>query len=169
MFKPIRLDDSIAVVSVRDPAIDWDAMVAAEKAKEGNQTKPYNDIKLALIEDYGNAAINDPTAALAKIVVKSGQSLTKFIVGVIPGDEMTRISDECRGHFQALCWRSFLHSLRGIEGSADKPNTVTVCGVQYVDPEWIKKTFIRGLRSWAIEIGMAAWSWNQLTGDEIKN
>jgi hypothetical protein len=67
-------------------------------------------------------------------------------------------------------WRSFLVSIRDIDGLAEKPKKERmVQGVEYCDTEWLKKTFIRGLRQVATEIGMYAWLWNQLTEDEIKN
>ena len=156
MFKPLRCSDYTVAISVKDPAIDADAT--------GSET----------LAEFEQLRLKAPSAFRDKIKVKSGETLTEFLVGVIPADEMTRIQDECRpgrpdAKYEEMFWRSFIHGLRDIKGWPDTVEKKNVGGVEYVRPEWIKKTFIRGLRSVALDIGSQVWSWNNLTEEEIKN
>ena len=164
MFKPLQLSDSATAVSVLDPAIDWDKMVAdLGKAKE------------QLVADARAEAETSLSGSAAKLAVKPGMSLTRFVLGVIPGDEMARITDETspaagRSRPQERFWRAFLASVRDIDGFEPKPKRGrTVNGVEYCDVDWLKSTFIKGLRVVACEIGVYAWCWNQLTEEETKN
>ena len=164
MFKPLQIADCATAVSILDPAIDWDKMIA-----ESGKTKDQ-----LMIEARAEAE-NALSGSVAKLAVKTGANLTRFTIGVIPSDEMTRIVDETspnagRSRPSERFWRSFLASVRNIEGFEPAPKRGRmVNGVEYCDTEWLKSTFIKGLRVVACEIGLYAWLWNQLTEAEIKN
>jgi hypothetical protein len=44
-----------------------------------------------------------------------------------------------------------------------------VGNVEYVDQEYLKKTFVRGLMRVALNIGETIYRWNNLMEDEAKN
>ena len=176
MFKPLQLSDSATAVSLLDPAIDWDKMIADAKASDSEHFDGCAtcdaEIKARLVTDLRAEARQSPSVVAGKIAIKSGFSLTKFVIGVIPADHMVRIADECTmaGKYTESAWRCFLASVRDIEGFEPKPKRGRmVGGVEYCDTDWLKSTFVRGLRTIACEIGGYAWSWNQLTEDETKN
>ena len=152
MFKPIRLSDQTTCVSLNDPAIDPDA----------------SDLKA-----YGKAAKDNPACWRELLKMRAGQEPTVFEIGVVPPGELTRIMDECVNtkatRYEEAAWRCFLAGVRGIRSWSDDPPRVKRDGVEYVDPAWLAKTFARGLRAIAVEIGSFVYHWNQLTEDEIKN
>jgi len=176
MFKPLQLSDSVTAISVQDPAIDWDRMVIDTKAADEKlRGLTDGEVRQQLMLGHGAESRDSLSTAIGKLLIKPGETLTRFTVGVIPSDEMVRISDDCapmagKARHTERAWRSFLASVRDIDGMGDKPTRGrTVQGVEYIDIDWLKKTFVRGLRDVAIEIGMCAWLWNQLTEDEVKN
>jgi hypothetical protein len=184
VLKPIRNDDVTPIATIQDSAIDWERMIEICTARpewpdlatryknthENAHLLHDNEIAREIVSgEYLNTSLDDPGKAMAMLQVKPGQSLTKFVIGVIQSADAARIADECRGKFDELRWRSFLHGVRGIEGWPEDPPTVEVRGIKYVSPEWLEKNFIRGLRTVALEIGLVIWRWNQLTGEEIKN
>ena len=160
MFKPVKTSDTIQVHSVYDPAIDWAAMQDADKERRD---------KDALRSEIHSKAI-DNLDALKCLKFKSGETPTIFTIGVIPSDILTAIQDQHGGLSRSaieLRWRCFLSGLRDVSWQ-DKPEKRDVDGVSYVDPSWIKKTFVRGLRSVALEIGMYVWQFNRMTEDEAR-
>jgi hypothetical protein len=183
VFKPVRLTSSVEFVSIADPAIDWDQHVqdvlAASPELAGN-TKLTDDDRRRLAErkfsnDFIGKALKDPGAAVAMLKFKNGETPTRFVLGVIPPDDMTRIADECRVGkpnelTQQLQWRSFLHGVREVKGFGEgRVPTRKVGDVEYVDPVWLRDQFARGLRDVALGVGLVVWFWNQITEDEVKN
>ena len=153
MLKPIRLSDQTTCISPYDPAVDTDA----------------SDWKT-----YGAKMLTNPVAWREYIKTKPGETLTEFEVGVIPTDQLVKINDECQHmpeqvRSEELRWRAFLHGLRGIKGWEGEVPKKTVNGVEYVDPAWLAKTFVRGLAASALFVGMIALAFNRLTEEEIKN
>jgi hypothetical protein len=99
-----------------------------------------------------------------------GQQITEFVIGVIPSSELSRISDEFGDAMKEEAqWKCFLYGLRDINGWPGDVPKVKKGGIEYVDPVWISKTFIRGLRQTGLLVGFAAWVFNQMTAEEIKN
>lgn len=179
-FKPIRLTDSASYVSVRDPAIDWEAtadkLIAADEALSSSTSLSLEQKRAKVIalevERLTKQAAARP-AVTTELPIKSGERPPlKFVIGVIPPDQMNRISDECLHKDKGtneLCWRAFCASLRGLEGWLDgDPPTVKVGDVPYVDPAWIRRNFARNLRDVANEVGSVAWLWNQMPADDLK-
>jgi hypothetical protein len=154
MFKPVRMTDQTTCVSPFDPAIDF------EQSDWG---------------EYSKVIFKDPAAWRKFIKPKEGESLTEFIIGVIPTEHINRISDECSGEKGKITkpnemqWRAFIHGLKGINNWPDKIPTSGINGTERVDLDWIKETFIRDLRQTALHVGAVAWAFNQLSGDEVKN
>lgn len=161
MFKPLRLSDQTTCISYLDPAIDHDQMTEDAWA------------------EYIKKSINNPSIWRDLIKFKAGESPAVFVIGVVPPDELTRIHDECSlrkeddRRDEELRWRCFLSGLRDIQNWQNEDGKPipkrTIGGVEYVDPSWLKQTFIRGLRQVACSIGMHVYAFNQLTEDEIKN
>lgn len=158
MLKPISNTDQTTCISRFDSGIDHDA---SDWAK------------------YAEVMYKNPAAWREHIKPKMGESLTEFVIGVVPGYLATQIDDECTS-FNAgakemkrpdeMMLRYFLHGLRDIKNwQGGKPEMKDVDGVDYVDHAWLKREFSRGLRRVAIEIGHYVWAFNQLTGEEIKN
>jgi hypothetical protein len=176
MFKPLQISDSVVAVSIQDPAIDWDRMVAeAKESDEKIRGMTDAEAKRNLALRAGREARSSLSGSVSKLLFKPGSTPTRFVIGVIPSDEMVRITDDClvssgKEKRNEQAWRSFLCGVRDIEGMAQKPpRGRMVNGVEYVDPDWLRQTFVRGLKDVAIEIGIYCWLWNQLTEDEVKN
>ena len=182
MFKPLRLSDSTVYVSARDPAIDWDRV--ADREIERDESLRALDVSTderrgaALVKfakRMHSAASKQPSVTADWLLPKDGQRVVKFVIGVIPPGELARIHDECRVFTSEvksaqLAWRSFIAGLRDIkDGPWDDVPKRKVDGVEYVDPMWIGKTFVRGMRDVAEQVGSATWAWNQLTEDDAKN
>ncbi len=179
----MNLTAQVTYVSSADPAVDWDRIVDAELELDQdlkNDPKTSHDEKKEICErrfmqKYHPAVMKNPAAWADLLKFKSGEQPTKFHLGVIPPDEVARISDECRlGHPEAMreqaYWRAFLACLRGVENfGSEAPPKKRVGDVEYVDPVWTKSKFSRGLRPIALAAGMVGWAWNQLTEDEVKN
>lgn len=159
-IKPVSLQDSTTYVSPYDPAVD-----------EGSNWG-----------DYAREWLRKPGCWKDLLKIKDGEQVTEFVIGVIPPAELNRINDECRTELgpdgkpigiarnEEARWRCFLLGTRAINGwPGEKPPTREIGGVEYVDPAWLAKTFVRGLRKVALTVGYAAWSFNNLTEDEILN
>lgn len=150
MFKPIDKKAMISYVSVLDPAIDKDA----------------SDIEKAASE-----CLKNPSAWASALKFKAGEQPTKFVIGVIPSEQIHRIRaeyvDQVNGKvdFDSLRWAAFLACVRDIEGWQSAPPKVG----EYVDPQWLRDNFVRSLRAVALEVGMVAWSWNMTNDDDVKN
>lgn len=154
MFKPIRPSDSTAAISLIDPAID--------KELTGDDN----------LKKYKEQRLNRPSCFRDLIKEKSGEKITVFEIGVIQPDDMARILDECGGkndRSEEMFWRSFLCSCRNIDPWPEKLPKKNINGVEYVEAQYIKTNFIRGLREVAVEIGLQAWMWNRLSEEETKN
>lgn len=182
MFKPTKMESKITVVSIYDPSIDWDEIAKAEldahpEIRDGElPAEEKNKQALDLFSQrYARISAKDPSAWKDHLKFKSGEAPTKFTIGVITVDEMARIADECRyGQVtemrKQLRWRAFMACVRGIENySNEKCPTIRVGQVDYLDPDWLKKNFVRGMMLVALDIGMTGWLWNSLTEDEVKN
>lgn len=174
MFKPLRMTDTIVVVSIADPAIDWEAAAdkelveavakwEAEKAPDG--AKPERKTKEQMMDLESGRAIRDPLAT-SRLPVKAGEQVCKFTLGVVPSDEIVRIESEDRD-FNKQRWRWFVSSLVDVTGFG-KPNKRKIGDVEYVDPEWTRKTFVRGYVEIGKEIGWYARMFNKVTEDEIR-
>lgn len=151
MLRPLTLSASTTMVSSLDPAIDHEA----------------SDLKA-----YGENGLFKPGCWKDYLKFKAGEKPTIFVIGVIPPDDLAMINDETSSKYEseALRWRAFLLSLRDIEGwDGEEIPKRKVSNVEYVDQQWIKRNFIRGLRPIALEVGLVAYLWNQLTETEIKN
>lgn len=150
MLKPLTLSAQTSMVSIADPAIDRESLN---------------------VEEFAKAVLTNPGSWREHVKAKPGESLTIFAIGVIPPDMMSRIADETGGNTDSheLRWRAFVSALRGIENWSEEVPTHKIDGVEYVDPRWIKKTFVRGLRNIALDVGLVAYLWNMMTEAEIKN
>lgn len=159
MLRPLALDSSVAVIWPGDPAID------TEKSKLSDM---YADSTIRPWRDF--------------VVTKPGELVTQFVVGVIAPSDLNRLEDENgRGRFSSLAWGCFLASLRDlVDGptltSTDEMGHVKQLvpklkrgAIEYVDPAWLERTFIRGLREAGVFVGAMARLWNQLREDEAKN
>lgn len=156
MFKPVRLSDAIHVVSLYDPAIDWGKMC--------NEGENIEAARLRIVE----AAHKSPASTCEGLKAKNGEQLSRFLIGVIPPDEMIRLEDECRQSGARLfAWRCFLSGVRGIENWPTAPKKQKLGDVERVDPAWLKEEFGGRLREIAIEIGFHVFNFNRLTEEEI--
>ena len=186
-FRPVRLSDSTSYVSLRDPALDWETIVdeaieADTALKDSTAVSELVKRKQVIDGIIGKTvaeSFRSPSVTL-KLKTKAGETATRFVIGVIPPDQMARINDESkprkvdgkwdRGD-EELYWRSFLASIRAIEGwpGSSKIPTKDIGGVEYLDPSWLKANFVRGLREIAVEVGRVAWHWQQVDDEEAKN
>ena len=158
MLKPVRMADQAVCVTRFDSGIDHENSDWAA---------------------YGAVAFDNPSAWRDFIKAKDGETITEFVIGVVPTEFAIRIEDECLGFREGLriverpderMWRYFLHGLRDIKHWSDgEVPKKDFNGVEYVDPTWIKKTFVKHLREVALDIGRYVWAFNQLTEKEIKN
>lgn len=183
MFKPLNLTAQVTYISSADPAVDWDAIVAAEieadpemrddakipwEAKKEKAEKKF-------LDRFRASVVKNPSSSVELLKFKNGDGPTKFSVGVIPPDEMARIMDECRvGRSNELSqqaqWRAFLAAVRGIENFTAGPIPKRKVGdIEYADPAWLREKFSRGLMGVACGVGFIALLWNQLRDDDIKN
>lgn len=154
-IKPIQLDDSTICFSVFDTAIDL------EKSN---------------IEKYNKEWLKNPSCWRDYLVLKDGERLTEFVIGVVPTSEFIRIMEECKtsesgtSHDQEFWWRCFINGVRKINNwNGEQPKTKMINNIEYVDPQWLSNTFIRGLRKIALDIGMHVVAFNSTTDEEIKN
>lgn len=173
---PITPDASVGVISFYDTAIDHEGSEKKSEKVEGKDVE---------VTRYFAERIKRPAAWRDSVKFKDGERPTVFVIGVIPSSELTRIEDECgiggtSPKTRELYWRCFLAGLRDIENGPTaevqrdgrmvrEAPKVKVDGVPYVDPSWLRSTFVRSLRSVAIDIGQTVYWWNQLQDDDIKN
>lgn len=155
-LKPIRKTDTTTLISFLDEAIDQEA------------TPEENFDRLSGPEGYRNPALWQEL-----ITLKQSMSPTVFVIGVIPPSEMVRIQDECMGSkkFNELRWRAFLYGVRDIKGweDSEQPAKKMIDGVEYVDPVWLERTFVRSLHAVGLFVGGYVWAFNQYTGEDSKN
>ncbi len=124
---------------------------------------------------------NAPDRWESLFTVKPGATPTKFVIGAIPPHEMARIESATENKFAERMWQCFLYGLRDIVDGPTKTEydasgrtkevvpKIKRSGVEYVDPEWLSKIFVRGLYEIGKSIGVLIYSWNQLTETESKN
>ncbi len=153
MFKPVLPEQSITVVSHLDPAIDQEQ---------------------STIDEYAEIALKNPQAWRDHFKFKEGAEPTEFEIGVIPSAKLIQIESECKvGEDDAdenrLRWLCFIHGVRELRNFSTDIPKVTINGVEYVDPEYLAKTFTRNLRRIATGIGAHIYFWNMLNDDESKN
>jgi hypothetical protein len=183
VLKPLTLSAQVTYVSSADPAVDWDAIVNDELdkdpalrddgARSWDQKREIAESRF--VERFRSEVLKNPSAWGGLLKFKTGEAPTKFVIGVIPPEEMARIADDCRiGKQDELVeqckWRAFLAGLRGIEnfGSGSVPKK-KVGEIEYVDPAWLRERFSGANRGIALGVGLAAWIWNQLRDDDVKN
>jgi hypothetical protein len=175
MFKPIELTARTSFVSTMDPAIDWDRMIdemlAEEKHKalredqDMGEEEKRNLVKGMIMAQLVDAIRKHPTSGESLLRFTDNEQPTRFVLGVIQSADLNRIEDECQNKFAEMRWRAFLASVVEIENWQGK---VEKNGENRIDPEWAHKTFTKGLRRVALEVGNVALKWNSLTEDEIK-
>lgn len=192
-FKAIEMSDSTVYVSPFDPAVDREALCDKEIESdpelsgrtdmdhEAKREVAFMRFQMRFVTECGKS----PSKSRKMLVFKDGEQPTEFVIGVIPSSELNRILDESRFLYhggdgddtksQAWVnqrhWRAFIASLRDIknwQGNGKIP-TRKVGDVDYVDPNWIHSTFVRGLRDVAIQVGAVALGWQNVTEDEAKN
>lgn len=168
---PSTLDAMTSVISVADPAID-----TTNSEKKVIDGVAGNKPVLSYIQDR----FTEPSSWRETVKFKDGQSPTVFTIGVIAPSMLNLIDDECQGRSSQRHWRSFLNGIREIEAgptvsvmkdgrTVQVTPKIEINGIEYVDPQWLSTTFVRGLRHIAIEIGMVCYNWNSLTESDIKN
>lgn len=162
MLKPIQRDQSVGMIWPEDPAIDHSA--SEKTTVEGSEILKY-------VEDR----VGDPGSWRRTVRFVDGEQPTVFVVGIIPGAERARIQDDCLSSepkLRELAWRTFCASLRDIEpaGSlgADNAPRRSIDGVSYLDPAWVRRTFVGALHAAAVDVGLIAWSWNSLSEADAK-
>lgn len=181
-FKPVSLADCSTFVSTYDPAVDKARLCDQEIEKHPEwKESQFSQEQLRELAwhsfqaDFAAACGRDPAASERLLVFKDGETPTKFIVGALSTEDFNRIVDETqetqthRGRSNERMWRMFLHGLRGIENWPSKVETRKVGDLEYVDPAWLRRTFVRELREIAIQVGAVILTYNRLTEEEIKN
>lgn len=177
-LRPVSLSSCVTYVSARDPSIDWSQIEALELEKfpellRGDVTP---DVRAQATQAhfatrYAEETLKNPGCWRDLLKFKSGESPTIFTIGVIDPDEMCRLADDCKigsesARVQELKWRAFLASVRDISTfGQEQPQKRG----ERVDAQWLKEHCGRGMRLVALDVGMVAWRWNQLTEDEAKN
>ncbi len=181
-FKPVSMSDSSTFVSTYDPAVDKARICDAELDKhpewhesQMTQQQQRELAWTAFQADFSVAVGRDPAESERLLMFKDGETPTKFTVGAVSSEDFNRIVDETqetetwRGGFQERMWRMFLHGVRGIENWPGKVEMRNIGDVEYVDPAWLRRTFVRDLRQIAIQVGSVILAYNRLTEEEIKN
>jgi hypothetical protein len=172
-IRPIRTSSSFDYVASIDPSIDWAAVEAAivESKKLSTDEKELQMSDAEFLTHKKNQKtlkiLKDPTAWKDFYICKSGERFTVFEVGTIPVDELVKIYDEFvyKQRMSECAWRCFLSAVRNIkEFASDIPKEG-----DRVKPSWLKETFVRSLQPLAIEVGWAAFQWNKMGDEEIKN
>lgn len=181
-FKPVSMADCATFVSTYDSAVDKVRVCEREIDKhpdwreKGLSTEQMNELAWVTFQaDFAAATARDPASSERMLLFKDGDTPTRFSVGAMSTEVFNRIVDETqetqtwRGKFSERMWRMFLHGLRGIENWPGKVDTIKIGDIEYVDPEWLRRNFIRGLRDTAIQVGAVVLNYNRLTEEEIKN
>ena len=159
MLRPIKRDQQTSVVSILDTAIDTER---SPKSDDGSMLS------------YAEERLQDPSCWRNTLSFLDGETPTEFVIGIIPSSVMNRIDDECREYEgvqprNERFWRCFLAGVRDIIGGFNDPPKEVVEGVSYVQASWLRDHFIGPLRQVGLEIGAVIWSWNRLSGDDVKN
>ena len=140
---------AVSVVWHGDPAVD------KEKSDIGDRF---------LIE-----SLDKPDLWRERLVFKEGKHPTEWVIGIVPPAEMNQA--EAMTGASARAWYVFLRSVRDIrgDGGLGKPKKVQRDGVEYVDPEWLAGVMGGHNRRCAIDLGLIAYRWQDLSGDDVKN
>lgn len=181
-FKPVSMADSVGFVSTYDPAIDkarvCDRMIDAHPEWSASNMALDDQRQMAWLQfgiEFAQAVGRDPAESERMLVFKDGEAPTRFVLGAVGSEDFNRIVDETqetqthRGKNTERCWRFFLHGLRDIENWPGGVEKRKIGELEYVDPAWLRRTFIRDLRDVAIQVGQVIIAYNRLTEDEIKN
>lgn len=182
-FKPIKMSDCTAFVSTHDEAVDRDKLIEkyleSDTELAGNESltpQQKRDAAWSLFGfEFATKVGGQPSKSLEILEFKEGETPCKFVIGAIPSEDLNRIYDETqetprhRGAAHERAWRGFLHGLRNIEGWPGEVKKRTVGEIEYVDPQWLRTTFVRGLRQVGIQVGQVILAWNELTVGEVKN
>lgn len=162
-IKPIRSDQTVTMVWLGDPAIDWEATEKKHGAKG--------------VEELGQMLVRRMDGWRDLLVFKPGEKPTEFVFGVVPPSELAAIEDDCGAgrpdmRRRSLYWRVFCAALRDVvNGPADtvKGKPVVPKTGDRVDRSWIEETFGGPLMKCAQQLGNAAWLWQGLPEDDAKN
>jgi len=155
MIKPVEPFSSIVLVWQGDPAVD--------------------PTKSKITDDYLIDSMRDPGVWRERLVFRDGTAPTEWVMGVLQSADANAAQDT-RG-YAAAHWFAFLHSVREIRNHGWTPAAlpdkkipkVTRDGVEYVDPAWLALVMVGPLRRCAIELGLIAYHWNQLSEQDAKN
>jgi hypothetical protein len=155
VIKPVEPFSSIVLVWQGDPAVD--------------------PLKSKLDENYLVDSMKNPAAWRDRLAFRDGAAPTEWVMGVLSSSDANTAQDT-RG-YAAAHWYAFLHSVRDIRNHGWTPAAlpgkklpkVTRDGVEYVDPQWLASVMVGPLRRCAIELGLIAYHWNQLSEDDAKN
>jgi len=181
-FKPVSMADSCSFVSTYDPAVDR-ARICERTIEEHPEWRESHFSEAQLRElawqtftiNFAAKVGRDPAESLRLLVFKDGETPTKFVLGALSSEDFNRIIDETqetqvhRGAGNERLWRMFLHGLRGLENFPGEVKMRKVGDLEYVDTAWLRRTFIRDLRTVACQVGMVIMHYNALTEEEIKN
>jgi len=181
-FKPVSMNDRASFVSTYDPAVDRVRICDSEIDKhpewrESSLTQQQQrEIAWQSFQtDFAVAIGKDPAESERMLIFRDGETPTKFVIGAISTEDFNRIIDETqetpthRGRVTERMWRMFLHGLRGIENWPGKVEMRTQGELEYVDPAWLRRTFVKDLREVALQVGSVVLAYNRLTEEEIKN
>ena len=167
-IKPIRSDQTVSMVWLGDPAIDWDA------------TEEKHGVKG--VEALGAMLARRMSEWREILVFKNGQLPTEFTFGVISPSELTSIEDDCQLgkpdlRRRSLYWRVFCSALRDItngptervKGKDGKWREKVPKAGDRIDRQWLEEQFSGRLMPCAQQLGNAAWVWQALPEDDAKN
>jgi hypothetical protein len=158
MLKPIKRDQVVGAVSIRDSAIDHE-----------QSPKILNDAGEEILE-YVKTRFQDPASWRDKLAFHDGEVPTEFLIGIVPSATLNRIMDECVGDTDRPCeryWRCFLSGVRDIVGMECPKEEIH--GVKYVKATWLRDNFVGPWRDIALEIGATIWVWNTLGPGDVGN
>lgn len=153
MIKACDPHSSIAVVWHRDPAV----------------------AEVVNADDYVIDSTKNPSIWRERLKMKDGAEPTEWILGVIPSAD-ANAAEDLKG-FASRYWHAFLHCVRDVKNPGDLANgldgrklpKVTRDGVEYVDPQWLARVMVGPLRRCALDLGLIAFCWNQLSEADAKN
>lgn len=167
-IKPIRSDQTVTMVWLGDPAIDWDATEAKHGVTDQVQLGRIIGLRMT---DWREMLVFHP-----------GKDPTEFVFGVIPESKLAAIEDDCqlgRSGFRprSLYWRVFCAALRDIvngqtervKGKDGKWREEVPKSGDRVEEKWLEDQYSGRLAPCAQQLGYAAWIWQSLPEDDAKN
>lgn len=115
-------------------------------------------------------------------VLKDGQLVTRFVIGVIPPGPFARLMTDAGGiPSLQVYWHAFLFGLRDIiDGPTSTTHTTKdgvpeavpkndVGGMKCVDEAWLSKVFSGPKAKAAYDVGRAIYNWHVLPEKDLKN